>query len=300
MPLNPEIIKNDLAEAIKSTDLTLDEALKNFQTGTMTLIRNPRRQIRPLAVGKNMPTAVNINIGTSGDLNDPDLELKKVEVAEKWGADTLMDLSTGGDLPAIRKVLLAESKLPLGTVPIYEMYVTAMRKYGSFSKMQAEEMLDIIESQAVEGVDFMTIHSGVTRSAIEVLKRNSRVLGIVSRGGSFTAGWIAKNGMENPLFERFDDLLAILSRYRVVLSLGDGLRPGAIFDATDQAQIHELSTLADLRRRAMEAGVQVMIEGPGHVPLNQIRANVELEKSLCGGAPFYVLGPLPLDVAPGY
>ena len=251
-------------------------------------------------IGKGLRIKVNANIGTSSDFSDIEAELEKLRVAIECKADTVMDLSTGGDLTTIRRAILEESSIPLGTVPIYQAGIEAIDGRGAIVKMTADDLFGVIEQQAREGVDFMTVHCGVTRSAIERLKRQGRVTNIVSRGGAFLLGWIIHNERENPLYEQYDRLLEIAREFDVTLSLGDGLRPGSLADATDRAQVEELLTLGELVERAWDAGVQVMVEGPGHVPLDQIAANVQLEKSLCKGAPFYVLGPLVTDVAAGY
>jgi phosphomethylpyrimidine synthase len=211
-----------------------------------------------------------------------------------------MDLSTGGDIKKTRRALLQKAPFPLGTVPIYEAAIKAIEQRGSIIQMTAEDIFQVIDAQAQEGVDFMTVHVGLTSKAIEHLKNQGRVADVVSRGGAFHLAWILHHQKENPLYQHFDRLLDIARRYDITLSLGDGLRPGAIADATDRPQIEELLTLGELVQRAREAGVQVMVEGPGHVPLDQIEMNIKLQKQLCQGAPFYVLGPLVTDIAPGY
>jgi phosphomethylpyrimidine synthase len=227
-------------------------------------------------------------------------ELKKMEECERLGADTIMDLSTGARLEETRRRILAASNIPVGTVPIYEIVIKGLKKRGSIASITAEDMFSVLESQAKEGVDFFTIHAGVTKRALSLLKENPRILDIVSRGGAFLAEWIMTNKRENPFYENFDRVIDIARRYDVTLSLGDGLRPGSVLDATDKPQIAELVVLGELQKRALKKGVQVMIEGPGHIPLNQIEANVLMEKSVCSGAPFYVLGPIVTDIAPGY
>jgi phosphomethylpyrimidine synthase len=274
---------------------------KGIENGNIVVIRNKKHKfISPLAIGKGLKTKVNANIGTSKDRTDIDLELKKVRVSVAAGADTIMDLSTGGDIRAIRKAIIKESSLVIGTVPIYQAAVQMLDSKKAIVEMTAEDMFGVIEENGEDGVDFITVHCGITKKSIGCLEIGGRRLGIVSRGGSFLANWIRCNKRENPLYEQYDKLLEIAKRYDMVLSLGDGLRPGCIADATDRAQIEELITLGELTKRARDQGVQVMIEGPGHVPIREIKANVELEKSLCQGAPFYVLGPIPTDIAPGY
>ncbi|MFN3568045.1 MAG: phosphomethylpyrimidine synthase ThiC, partial [Caldimicrobium sp.] len=248
-----------------------------------------------------LKTKVNVNIGTSKDRPNLEEEISKLEIALKYGTDTVMDLSTGGPLDEIRKIIREKCPVPLGTVPIYQAAIEAVEKHHkSIVHMTVSEIFDVLQRQAEDGVDFMTVHCGITRTALERLKNKERILGVVSRGGSFIIEWMVYNGKENPLYEYYDELLDLAAAYDITLSLGDGLRPGCIADATDGPQIQELITLGELTLRAWEKGVQVMIEGPGHVPLDQIEANMKLQKQLCFNAPFYVLGPLPTDIAPGY
>jgi phosphomethylpyrimidine synthase len=269
--------------------------------GTIVICRNVNHKtIKPLAIGKGLRTKVNANIGTSKDNNDPAVELEKLHVACKAGADAVMDLSTGGDLASIRKAVMEQSTVAIGTVPIYQAAVKILGEKKAISDMRPDDMFDVIEENGRDGVDFITVHCGVNRESVAVVEKQGRVLGIVSRGGSMIANWMRCNNRENPLYEEYDRLLAIACRYDMVLSLGDGLRPGAIHDATDRGQISELIILGELAERARDAGVQVMIEGPGHVPITEVEANIRLQKKLCQGAPFYVLGPLPTDIAPGY
>jgi len=254
----------------------------------------------PCPVGLGMRTKVNANIGTSADYPDPAKELDKLAAAEEAGADMVMDLSTGGDLVAIRQAVLDRATVPIGTVPIYDAAVQAVQGEGSIRAMTADGILATVRAHAEQGVDFVTVHCGVTREVVATLHRNERLCGMVSRGGTILAHWMLAHKQENPLFERFDEVIAVALEHDVTLSLGDGMRPGSIADAFDAAQVHELMVLAELADRARAAGVQVMIEGPGHVPLHQIEAQVRLQKDLCKGAPFYVLGPLVTDIAPGY
>ncbi|MEK7449065.1 MAG: phosphomethylpyrimidine synthase ThiC [Planctomycetota bacterium] len=265
-------------------------------------------------VGTGLATKVNANLGTSSDYTDPNEELAKLRVAEEAGADAVMDLSTGGDIPKIRETLLEHAKIAFGTVPIYEAALSVKQKNFSASSadktsfpnhsfiknLTEETIFKTIENQAKAGVDFMTVHCGVTRAVLKDLEEDNRVAGIVSRGGTILAAWMKLTGQENPFYEKFNRVLEIAREYDVTLSLGDGLRPGALADAFDRAQVHELLVLAELGKKARTAGVQVMIEGPGHVPLNQIQAQVQLQKRLCDGAPLYVLGPIVTDRAPGY
>jgi len=269
--------------------------------GTIVIPANVNhRHLEPCGIGKGLRTKVNANIGTSSDYGNIETEMAKLRAAESALSDTVMDLSTGGDIGAVRRAILAATRLPLGTVPLYQAGIESIGRYGSIVAMPADYLFDVIEQQAQEGVDFMTVHCGVTLKAVERLKKSPRVTDVVSRGGAFTIGWMLHNSKENPLYEHFDRLLEITRRYDVTLSLGDGLRPGSLADASDRPQIEELLTIGELVERSREAGVQVMVEGPGHVPLDQITANVKLQKVVCKGAPFYVLGPLVTDVGAGY
>jgi phosphomethylpyrimidine synthase len=251
-------------------------------------------------IGKGLKTKVNANLGTSSDYADINIELKKLKAAEESGADAVMDLSTGGDIKKIRQTLLNKATVSFGTVPIYEAIFRKGKPKSSVCDWDDEILFKTIEQHAKDGVDFITIHSGVTRDVVSHLDKEPRVGGVVSRGGAILTAWMKANGEENPLYEKFDRVIDIAREYDVTLSLGDGLRPGAIADSFDKAQIKELMVLSRLAKEAKKADVQVMIEGPGHVPLNQIQAQVLLEKQLCDGAPFYVLGPLVTDIAPGY
>lgn len=256
--------------------------------------------LKPCGIGKGLQTKVNANIGTSSDWGDVNTELEKLRVAIEAGADTVMDLSTGGDITAIRRSLIKNSPIPVGTVPIYQAGIEAIVKYGAIVKVTTDEIFAVIEEQAQDGVDFMTVHCGVTQKAINRLKNEGRLTDVVSRGGAFLIGWMLYNERENPLYEHYDRLLELAGKFDFTLSLGDGLRPGSLADASDRAQMEELLTIGELVEQAWAAGVQVMVEGPGHMPLNQIEANVQMEKRICKGAPFYVLGPLVTDVAAGY
>jgi phosphomethylpyrimidine synthase len=278
------------------------EALAELVAGGRAVVPFNRRHApsRPSGIGSGLRTKVNVNIGTSRDFPLLADELKKVRISLDYGTDALMDLSTGGDLKRIRRRILDRTPVPLGTVPVYGAAIEAIDRRGSIVDMAEDDLFGAIEAQAVEGVDFMTVHAGLTLKAIERLKKQGRVADIVSRGGAFLLAWMLHNEKENPLYARFDRLLEIAHRYDVTLSLGDGLRPGSILDATDRPQVEELLTLGELVERAREAGVQVMVEGPGHVPLDQVEMNIRLEKRLCHEAPFYVLGPLVTDIAPGY
>ncbi len=255
---------------------------------------------RSCAVGRGLSVKVNANLGTSPDYPDPRSELEKLKAAVEAGADAVMDLSTGGDLNGTRELIVRNSPVCVGSVPVYQAAAFAREERGSIVEMTAEDIFRAVEAHCSSGVDFITVHCGVTRRVLETLQRNPRVADIVSRGGALHAGWILHHDRENPLYEDFDRLLEIAARYEVTLSLGDGLRPGAVADATDAAQLAELQLLGELVQRARSAGVQCMVEGPGHIPLHQVEPNVKLAKTLTRDAPFYVLGPLVTDVAPGY
>jgi len=250
--------------------------------------------LRAIAIGEGLRIKVNANIGSSPERSTPQDELRKLHAALEAGADTVMDLSTGGDIDRTRRLIVENSPAPVGTVPIYQAAIEA----GGPAQMSLASYMRVLERHARDGVDFVTVHAGLRRRAVPLAER--RLMGVVSRGGSFLVKWMRAHGRENFLYEHFDELLALAREYDVTMSLGDGLRPGCIEDATDEAQLHELRVLGELTQRCREAGVQVMVEGPGHVPLHQIAENVRLEKAWCGRAPFYVLGPLPTDVAPGY
>jgi phosphomethylpyrimidine synthase len=270
--------------------------------GTIILCHNIKHANGiPLAVGAGLRTKVNANIGSSSDDMNVENELEKARAAVKYGADAIMDLSTGGPVDEIRKAIIAETNACIGSVPLYQAALDAVRnKNKAIVDMTVDDIFAGIIKHAEDGVDFITVHCGVTRSTVERMKNEGRIMDVVSRGGAFTIEWMSYNNKENPLFEHFDKLLEITKEYDMTLSLGDGFRPGCLADATDRAQIHELILLGELTQRAQAAGVQVMIEGPGHVPLNQIQTNIQLQKRLCHGAPFYVLGPLVTDIAPGY
>ena len=258
------------------------------------------KNLEPMGIGEGMTTKINANIGTSLDFPDQAREIEKMETAVRYGAHTIMDLSTGGKVDEIRRQIHSRCSVPLGTVPIYQVATETIAKRKAIVDMNIDDILDVIRRQAEDGVDFMTIHAGLTLHAVERIKKQNRLMGVVSRGGSFLTAWIMKNQKENPFYEHFDKILDIAEEYDVTMSLGDALRPGSLYDATDRPQIDELIILGELVDRCRERGVQVMVEGPGHVPLDQIVTNVKLEKRLAHGAPFYVLGPLVTDVAPGY
>jgi len=274
---------------------------KGVSEGSIVIPSSRLRKTEKLCgIGEGLRTKVNANIGTSPGHDNTGYEIKKLEIATKAGADTVMDLSTGRHMKRTRRAILERSRIPVGTVPIYEVASMAFEKRTGLGDITTGDILDCLNGQALEGVDFFTIHAGVTRNAVKILFEEGRLMDIVSRGGAILANWMLTTGMENPLYEHFDDVLEISKRYDITLSLGDGMRPGCIKDAGDGAQIEELVTLGQLAKRAKAKGVQAMIEGPGHVPINEIETNVRMEKSLCDNAPFYVLGPLVTDIASGY
>jgi len=289
-------------EAVARTEgVSLSQVVEGVANGTIVITRNKRHtSITPLGIGKGLRTKVNANIGTSKDRMSVADEIEKLKVAVAAGADAVMDLSTGGPIIEIRNEIMRHSTISVGTVPIYQAAVETVAKGKPIVQMDPETLFRIIEEQAEEGVDFVTVHCGVTLSSIERLKRQGRIMDVVSRGGAFHLEWCIVNEKENPLYTQYDRLIEICKKYDMTLSLGDGMRPGCLADATDRAQIEELIILGELRDQAHEAGVQVMIEGPGHVPINQVETNIKIQKELCKGAPFYVLGPLVTDVAPGY
>jgi phosphomethylpyrimidine synthase len=259
-----------------------------------------RKLSRVVAIGERLTVKVNVNVGTSTDISDPDLELEKARIGLRYGADTIMDLSTGGDLDYVRRLLIKELDAPIGTVPIYQAAIESMRRHGSIIDMSEDDILNTIEKHFRDGVDFVTLHCGITYNALESLKKIGRIAGIVSRGGAFVASWMLHHGRENPLYENYDYILELAREYDVCISLGDGLRPGCISDANDLAQNMELLTVAELVERSRRMDVQCMVEGPGHMPIHQIAANVALEKAVCRGAPYYLLGPIVTDIATPY
>ena len=275
--LNPELVRSEVA------------------AGKMIIPANIHHEnLLPMAIGREAKTKINANIGNSSLSSDIDAELEKLQICLKYGADTVMDLSTGGDLDAIRSAIIANSTVPIGTVPMYQI----IHDIKEVENLTTDDILKTLEKQARQGVSYFTIHAGFLLKFMPLVAK--RKMGIVSRGGSLTASWMMHHHKENPFYEAFDDILEICAAHDVALSLGDGLRPGCLYDATDEAQLSELRVLGELTLRAWEKNVQVMIEGPGHIPLNQIEYNMKIERELCHGAPFYVLGPLPTDVGAGY
>lgn len=269
--------------------------------GTIAICCNVNhKNLIPRGVGQGLKVKVNANIGTSSSFPDIEPELVKLRAAVDAGADAVMDLSTGNNITASRRAIIENSTVMVGTVPMYQATVETIKKRGAVVEMTKEDLFDVIRMQAADGADFMTLHCGITKSVLKALTEEGRIMDVVSRGGSFITGWMLHNDKENPLYEYYDEILDICAEYDVTVSLGDGLRPGCLADATDRAQIQELLNLGELTQRAWDKGVQVMVEGPGHMPYNQIAANMQLQKRICHGAPFYVLGPLVTDVAPGY
>ena len=295
------IVSPQVKRVAEKEGVETDFVLQGLVSGVIVIPASPNHtNLVPCGIGKGLRTKINVNIGTSPDFYDLDMELKKLQIAIDFGSDTVMDLSTGGDISTIRQAIINTSILPVGTVPIYQAGIEAIEKHGAIVNMSVDGIFDVIEQQAKDGVDFMTVHCGVTQATIARLKNQGRMTDIVSRGGAFLTGWMLHNEKENPLYQYYDRLLELAHEYDFALSLGDGLRPGCLADATDRAQVEELITIGELVKRAREADVQAIVEGPGHLPLDQVTTNVQLEKSLCHGAPFYVLGPLVTDIGAGY
>ncbi len=294
-------ITPQMEEAACYDDVCPEFIREGIARGQIVLYGNPHRKSRVVGIGRGLRTKVNASIGTSPDIVDIDMELEKARTAEEYGADTLMELSTGGDLREIRRRVLDAVELTVGTVPLYQAAIEATRDRGAVENMDPEALFDIIEQQAEEGIGFMAIHCGVNRLVLERLKKQGyRFGGLVSRGGSFLTAWIEHNQKENPLYEQIDRLIDIMKRHDVILSLGNGLRAGAVHDSTDRAQIQELIVNSEIAEYAQSKGVQCIVEGPGHIPIDEIEANVLLQKRLSNNAPFYMLGPITTDVAPGY
>ncbi|MDO5851779.1 MAG: phosphomethylpyrimidine synthase [Methanobacteriaceae archaeon] len=284
----------------KTEDISKEKICQYVAEGKIVIPKNKNRNTKPTGIGKDLTTKINANIGSSTEIEDISEEKEKLELLVEYGADAVMDLSTGPHLKEIREMIINNTDIPLGTVPIYEAGVDALENQKAIVDMDSDALFKTITNQAKEGIDFITVHCGINKDSIESLKNSDRIMGIVSRGGALTTAWMMHNNAENPLYAEFDYLLEICQEHDVTLSLGDGLRPGCIHDATDIPQIQELTTLGKLVKRARENNVQVMVEGPGHVPINQVKANMQIQKTICYGAPFYVLGPLVTDRAPGY
>lgn len=293
-------ITPEMEEVARKENLDIQMLIRGIADGRIVIPSNINRESSPCGIGGNLSTKINANIGSSSKMEDIELEVDKALAAVEYGADAIMDLSTGPMLRDVRRAVLDAVDVPIGTVPIYEAGVEAFLSDGSVVDMDEDDIFRAIENQAREGVDFMTVHSGITMETVERARSSGRVMGIVSRGGAFLAAWIIHNQEENPLYSNYEYLLEVAYEYDVTLSLGDGLRPGCLADASDIPQLSELLTLAELVERARDADVQCMVEGPGHMPLDQIAANMKIQKEVCDGAPFYVLGPIVTDMAPGY
>lgn len=298
--------RGEITEVMKAVaqdeQLPPEFIMEGIKNGTIAIPRNRKHTSLKnyKGIGKGLRVKVNANIGTSPYHMNIEEELQKLAVAIRFGADSVMDLSLGSVLNEVRKRVIEQSPVMIGTVPIYQVGFELSREKKTIADMEMEDFLNVVRDQAEDGVDFMTIHAGTTMGAYEKMVQEGRDLDIVSRGGAFLVRWMRKNRRENPLYEYYDEILKLLAEYDVAISIGDGMRPGAVTDSTDRGQIEELITLGELAQRAWDKGVQVIIEGPGHIPLHEIETNVLLEKKLCHEAPFYVLGPIVTDVAPGY
>ena len=293
--------KNFLKKLAKKEAVSLNFLEKQLKNGRIVIPLNKKRKIlNPCAIGQGLKIKINTNIGLSTKVLNLQNEVKKMRCAIKYGTDTIMDLSVSRDLRDLRKLLLKESSVPLGTVPIYEIALDVKKRKGNIEDITFDDIWATLRRQAEEGVDFFTIHAGILRKNIQMLKQKKRVGRVVSRGGALLIHWMLTNKKENPFYTNFDKILQLAKAYNITLSLGDALRPGAISDSTDALQISELRTLGQLAKKCREKGVQVMIEGPGHIRLDEIAMNMILEKKICSNSPFYVLGPLPTDIAAGY
>ena len=293
-------ITQEMKDVAKQENIEVDKLARLIADGKVVIPKNVNSHAKACGIGEELSTKINANIGSSSKIDDLELEINKAKLAVEYGADAIMDLSTGSDLKLFRQKIMDAIDVIIGTVPIYEAGVVTLSKGKEIVDMDPDDIFKAIENQAREGVDFMTLHCGITKDLVSKLEKQKRMMGIVSRGGTFMASWIKYNKMENPLYENYDYLLELSYEYDITLSLGDGLRPGCLADASDIPQIQELVNLGGLVKRAQDADVQVMVEGPGHMPMNQIKANMEIQKTICHGAPFYVLGPLVTDLAPGY
>ncbi|MDM7934004.1 MAG: phosphomethylpyrimidine synthase ThiC [Methanothrix sp.] len=294
-------LTDEMRYVAKEEGRTPEFILRGIASGRIVIPVSPYRRTRPVGIGKGLRTKVNASIGTSSDIVDVEMEVEKARAAEAAGADTIMELSTGGDLSEIRRRVISATTLSVGSVPLYQAFIEAIRRYGAGVLMTEDDLFRATEEQARLGTNFMAIHTGINRICVERLRaQGGRFGGVCSRGGAFMIGWMLHNGCENPLYSEFDYLLEILKEHEVTLSLGSGLRAGAVHDSTDRAQIQELIINAELAERAQAAGVQTIVEGPGHIPIDEIEANVRLMKRMTGERPFYMLGPLVTDIAPGH
>jgi len=289
------VVTSEMEIVAEKENIDVNDLMKKIADGRVVIPASVlHKNLDPIGIGESLRVKVNANIGSSPDMADLEYELEKLKVCINAKADTVMDLSTGGDIDKIRQEIIRNSHIPVGTVPVYQ----AACNVEDVVELDEKDFINGIKRHVEDGVDFITVHAGLTRKSIPFIKK--RLMGVVSRGGALSLKWMIHHDRENPFYENFDDMLDIVRKYDVTLSLGDGLRPGCLKDATDEAQISELKVLGELTERCWDAGVQVMIEGPGHIPLHQIEKNVRLEKDICHGAPFYVLGPLVTDIAPGY
>lgn len=292
------IVTPQMKEVAEKERMPLEQLMKLVAEGKAVICANKRHTcLKPEGVGSMLRTKVNVNLGVSRDCKDYDIEMQKVMSAVTLGADAIMDLSSHGDTQPFRRKLTSECPVMIGTVPVYDSVIHYQR---DLAELTAKDFIDVVRLHAEDGVDFVTLHCGITRKTIEQIRRHKRKMNIVSRGGSLVFAWMSMTGNENPFYEYFDEILDICEAYDVTISLGDACRPGCLADATDVCQIEELVRLGEMTKRAWAHNVQVIVEGPGHVPLNQVAANMEVQKSICMGAPFYVLGPLVTDIAPGY
>ncbi|MGZ4902062.1 MAG: phosphomethylpyrimidine synthase ThiC [Halobacteriota archaeon] len=294
------IITEEMKIVASEEGTTSEFICRGIAQGRIVIPVSPYRKTRPIGIGKGLRTKVNASVGTSSDIANIDLEVKKTQVAEAAGADSIMELSTAGDFYEIRKKVIEATTLSVGSVPLYQAFIEAARRSGSIVDMQEDDLFRITEEQARLGTNFMAIHTGINWTTLDRLKAQGRHAGLCSRGGALMSAWMAHNEKENPLFSEFDYLLEILKRHEVTLSMGNGMRAGAVHDSTDRAQIQELIINAELSDRSHEFGVQTIVEGPGHIPIDEIQTNVVLQKRLSGEKPFYMLGPLVTDIAPGY
>lgn len=305
MSLIDELKRGNILPSVKivaeEEGISEEELAEDIIRGHSVILANKfHKNIKPVGVGKNLRTKVNTNLGTSMDFPNIKYELEKLQLAIKYRTDTVMDLSTGGNIDLIRREIIKNSTVPVGSVPIYQSAIYGLSRRGNMINLTADDIFHVIELHAMEGIDFITVHAGLILKGVERLKKQGRLTSIVSRGGALMVGWMIHNERENPLYENFDRLLEIARKYDLTLSLGDGLRPGSIADSTDWAQIDELLVLGELVKRARAAGVQAIVEGPGHIPINEISLNIKLQKKICDNAPFYVLGPLVTDIGAGY
>ncbi|MEE4243610.1 MAG: phosphomethylpyrimidine synthase ThiC [Desulfopila sp.] len=296
------LVTRQMESIAREEGMKEEDIRQRVAEGHIVILSHPDRpQQKCVGIGRGLRTKINASIGTSSDIVDIELEIRKTRIAEKEQADTLMELSTGGDLDLVRRKILSNCSLPVGNVPLYQAFAEAALKFGNPNKLDSEYLFDLIERQLADGISFMAIHCGINRYTIERLRNQGyRYGGLVSKGGTFMVSWMEYNNRENPLYEQFDRVCSLMKKYDAVLSLGNGIRAGAIHDSHDRAQMAEMVINCELAERGREMGCQMMVEGPGHVPLDEIEGNIMLEKAMSGGAPYYVLGPLPADSGAGY